>query len=39
MGRFDDILEIGAATRETKGPAGPILEFKLGMMITGMGLD
>jgi len=39
MERNHDIVEIGTASTDTKGPGGPIIEFMLGQMVTGMSLD
>ncbi|MGY2736615.1 benenodin family lasso peptide [Sphingomonas sp. UYP23] len=36
MERQDDMIDLGAASVETKGPTGPIVDFRFGMPATGL---
>ncbi|MGY2736614.1 benenodin family lasso peptide [Sphingomonas sp. UYP23] len=39
MERNDDVIELGAASIETKGPVGQITDAKLGLGATGLHQD
>lgn len=39
MDREDDVIELGAASTETKGPRGPEPDIGLGVFKTGLADD
>jgi len=39
MERTEQLLEFGTATIETRGPIGPIEDFKNGMLASGLNDD
>ncbi len=39
MQRDENVLELGTASCETKGPIGPIADFKNGMLQAGLNND
>lgn len=39
MERDDDVIELGVASIETKGPGGPVDDLALGIFQTGLSDD
>lgn len=39
MEREDDVIELGAASVETKGPGGPLPDIGLGQFVPGLSDD
>ena len=39
MEREDDVIDLGAASIETKGPGGPVEDLALGIFETGLSDD
>lgn len=39
MERDDSVIELGTASAETRGQTGPIVDFRLGIPMTGLADD
>ncbi|WP_157081188.1 benenodin family lasso peptide [Novosphingobium naphthalenivorans] len=39
MEREDDLIDLGTASVETKGPAGPVEDFAIGQVLAGLSDD
>lgn len=39
MERDDAVIELGTASEETRGQTGPIVDFRLGIPMTGLADD